>query len=106
MPSRVFDVAGSRKQAVLAASRLDPFQVDQLAGEELRSWLLDLKIPVGGKHPKRPHRFVASRMNSHGQIVKIVNGVATRAQKRAYVIRQPERAEDVHERLARAPRDV
>src|SRR6266576_1778316 len=106
MPCRIFDVTGSRKQPVLAASGLDPLQIDQLAGKELRSRLLDLEILVDGKHAKRSHRFVASGMNSHWQIMKIVNRLATRAQKRTHVIRQPESTEDVHERLAGAPRDV
>ena len=50
----IFNVGAGGKSSVCAVPRLDPFQINQLAREELRCGLLDLIIRINREHAEYP----------------------------------------------------
>src|SRR5271167_2242027 len=96
MPGAVLDIARGWIHTVRLTAWLHPFQVDELAREELAERLRDLAISINGKHAERASRVVTSGMHAHGNVMEVVNRVAARGEKRPDVVGQPQSAEDVH----------
>src|SRR5437016_11547937 len=107
MAGGVADVARTGENAVHTSSRLDPFQIDHLAGKELRVGLLHIVVRIHREHSKRSGRgSVASKRLAERDVVKVVDGVATSLKKRSDIISPPKCDEYVHERVLIAGCDV
>src|SRR5207302_3517173 len=99
--------ARTGENAVHTSSRLDPFQIDHLAGKELRVGLLHIVVRIHREHSKRSGRgSVASKRLAERDVVKVVDGVATSLKKRSDIISPPKCGEYVHERFVIAGCDV
>ena len=102
MARAVIQVALRRKHAMFPASRLRPFQIDQLRHEKLRQRLLNLVIRIHREHAKGSGRIVAAVLHLQRQIMEVIQAVAAGVQKRADIIGQPKTGEKIHVRLARS----
>ena len=107
MSCRIVKVASDREDVMLAVAGLDPFQVNQLAGEELRSVLLDLVVRIHGEHTEGPRRRpAATEGKTEWQIMEVIECVSTGLEKGSHVVRPPERPKDINERLVGIPRKI
>src|SRR2546423_2530378 len=98
VPGWVTDVTRAGKNAVLTAPRLDPFEIDHLAGKELGRRLLDFVILVHREEAESTgRRSVTAEGLSQWNVVEIIDCIPTRFEKRAHKIGPPERGECINE---------
>jgi hypothetical protein len=88
MSRTVLYVAVGRVNSMCIAAALQPFEINQLAREELPKRLTDLAICSNGKHAKSPVGIIASTMHAHRNVVEVVDGVPTSLEERPYIVRQ------------------
>src|SRR5947199_1371630 len=100
MSGKIANVASDREDVMLAAAGLDPLQVDQLAGKELRGVLLYLVVGIHGEHTESSRRRpAATERKPEWQIMEVIKCVSPTLQKGPRKVRPPERPKYVEERL-------
>lgn len=67
---------------------------------------MDLVVRVHGEHTEGSVGVIAAAVHAAGNIVEVEEPVSAGGQVSAHIVRQPQSAEDIHERFSRVPGDV
>src|SRR5438105_1405899 len=107
MSSIVTNVAIDAEHTMLLIARLNLFQVNHLALKILVCWLQNLIVCVGCKHAEGARRCpFAPLRKPERNIVKVVDRISASLQKRANIIRPPERGKYVDKGFIGSRRDI
>src|SRR5215469_1179321 len=103
----VVDVTRARKNTVLTAPWLDPFQINDLAREKLRSRLLNLILPVHREQAEATRRrSMTAEGFSQRNVMEIIDGIPPSFEERSNEISPPKRGKGIEKGFVRTSSDV